>query len=49
MFGFEGLKEVYIEKVERDKVGLDLVELCFRVSHLKITIVCSIHLPALRR
>jgi len=30
-FGFEGVREVYVRKQQREDVGLDLVELRFKV------------------
>ena len=31
MFGFEGVREVRVRKLAREEVGLDLVELRFKV------------------
>jgi len=36
-FGFEGFREVQVRKVDLDEVGLDLVELRFKVSHWENT------------
>jgi hypothetical protein len=34
MFKLEGVREVSVRKVERDEVGLDLVEVRFKVNLL---------------
>ena len=39
LYNLEGVKEVNVRKVDKDEVGIDLLELKFKVQNLTITYV----------